>query len=107
MEPFGRVYGALSEDFTHIGQPFRLVQSGIAYSKDESALWHCLGVLMSILWLTYQVTELVFLDSAEQPRFWRRLANNTYQLEFCEAAREWQSRLVSRYKEFMPEAAVK
>ena len=45
MAPFGKVYGALSEDFTHIGRPFRFVQKGVSYLKDESDLWHCLGVL--------------------------------------------------------------
>jgi hypothetical protein len=107
MPPFGKVYGDLSNDFTHVGRPFRFVQKGIPYTQDESDLWHCLGVLMSVLWLMYQVTELIFLDSAEKPQFWKQVGENKYQLEPSEEARAWQAKLVSRYKEFMQEAQAK
>jgi hypothetical protein len=107
MPAFEKVYGALSEDFTHVGRQFRFVQKGVPFSQDESELWHCLGVLMSTLWLTYQVTELVFLDSSERPQFWKRVGENQYHLALREETRQWQSKLVSRYKEFMPEAEAK
>jgi hypothetical protein len=104
MPQFEKVYGALSNDFTHVGRPFRFVQKGVPYSQNESDLWHCLGVLMSTLWLTYQVTELVFLDSSEKPLFWKQTDENQYRLELNLEARQWQSKLFSRYKEFMPGA---
>jgi len=62
---------------------------------------------MSTLWLTYQITELVFLDSAEQPQFWKRVGDKEYHLELSHETREWQSKLVSRYREFMTEAEAK
>ncbi|MBV8437240.1 MAG: SEC-C domain-containing protein [Silvibacterium sp.] len=104
MPQFGSVYGTLSTDFAHIGRPFRFVQKGIAYTQDESDLWYCLGALVSILWLTYQVTELVFLDSAEEPQFWKRMADRGYRMDLSEKAKAWQTKIASRYKEFMREA---
>jgi len=107
MPVFGKVYGVLSEDYTHIGRPFRSVHKGVPYSNEEEDLWLCLGVLMSVLWLTYQVTELVFLDLAEQPLFWKEVNVGQYQLMLSTDAIKWQERLVSHYKEFMKEAEVK
>lgn len=107
MPVFGRVYGVLSGDYTHIGRPFRSVQKGVPYSKEEEDLWHCLGVLMSVLWLFYQVTELVFLDLADQPLFWKEVSVGQYELTLSKEAIKWQEKLVSHFKEFMKEAEVK
>ena len=105
--PLGRVYGVPSDELTHIGRPFRSFRKGVPYSKNESDLWHRLSVLMSILWLTDQITELVFLDSAEPPQFWKRVGDKEYHPELSHETREWQLKLVSRYRDFMTEAEAK
>jgi hypothetical protein len=104
MPNFGNVYGILSEQFTHIGPPFRFIQKGEPYRKDESDLWRCLGAIMSTLWLAYQVSELVFLDSTVRPQFWKRVGDNQYQRQLDQQTKEWQSRLVSRFQDFIREA---
>jgi hypothetical protein len=43
MPLFGRVYGDLSEQFIHVGTPYRHEQLGVKYTKDEEDLWACLG----------------------------------------------------------------
>jgi hypothetical protein len=107
MPNFGRVYGILSEEYTHVGRPFRFVQSGIPYFKEEKDLWRSLGVLMSVLWLFYQVTELVFLDLAEPPLFWKEVNVGQYEFKPKRQAIEWQEKLARHFKEFMKEAEAK
>lgn len=102
MKPFGRIYGQLSEQFTHVGRPFRYVQQGNIYTKDDQDLWACLGMLMCTLWFLYQVVELVFLDCAAKPMFWQEISPGRYEAQWVPEASEWNRRLVARYKEFMP-----
>jgi len=101
MPPFSRIWGHLSGDFSHIGRPFRFIQSGTVYRADEQALWHALGVQMSVIWLAYQVSELVFLNTTAEPLFWKRVGEREYLLQRTPEAVAWQKKLVSRYKEFI------
>jgi hypothetical protein len=60
---FGRVWGDFSQQFTHIGEPFRHIQLGNMYTKEEKDLWHALFHLAFFIWFAFEVVELVFYDS--------------------------------------------
>jgi hypothetical protein len=67
---FGKLYGDLSKHFVHVGRPFWYVQKGNLYSENEMDLWHCLGQLALLIWVTYQAAELVFYDYIDKRLFW-------------------------------------
>jgi hypothetical protein len=99
MPIFGKVYGDMSRQFVHVGKPFRYIQQANKYKKEERDLWACLLVLMSFIWLTYEVVELVFYDFVKAPIFWKRTGDNLYQLAPTAEADAWRTRLVARYKQ--------
>jgi hypothetical protein len=69
---FGRIYGQLSEEFTHIGRPFGFIQEGNLFSEDEKLLWFCLVQLAYLIWFTFETTELVFYDYLATRIFWNK-----------------------------------
>lgn len=97
MPVFGKVYGILSEEFTHVGRPFRFVQNGGVYTREEDDLWQCLGALAAVLWLFYQTTELIFLGLTGTPRFWEEIEVGRYELKLSEEAMRLQQKLVIRF----------
>jgi hypothetical protein len=103
MPIFGRVYGDMSHQFVHVGKPFRHIQQGSKYQKNEKDLWGCLFVLMSLIWFTYEVVEFIFYDFARDPIFWKRIGDNEYRLALTAQAKDWKARLIARYKQH-PEA---
>lgn len=99
---FGRIYGNLSEQFAHIGRPFRHVQKGNKYSDDESDLWGCLSQLTLLIWFLYWVVELAFYEWAPKPQFWVKSGENAYQFSPTSEASAWKTRLLARYKGKVP-----
>jgi hypothetical protein len=95
---FGQIYGNLSEQFTHIGRPFRYVQQGNTYSENEADLWGCLSQLMLLIWFLYWVVELAFYDWVPNPQFWKQVGENAYQFSPTAEAQKWKARLLARYK---------
>ncbi|MGI9102518.1 MAG: YecA family protein [Terriglobales bacterium] len=100
MPIFGRVYGDMSEQFIHIGKPFRHIQRANKYAPDEKDLWGCLLALMTLIWFTYEVVELVFYHFVEHPKFWKHLGGNQYEYAPTGGGLAWRARLVARYKNY-------
>jgi hypothetical protein len=104
---FGKLYGDLSKHFVHVGRPFRHLQKGNVYSEKELDLWHCLGQLALLIWVTYQTAELVFYDYVDQRLFWSReghqlrpgriQAGAGYRLDPTDQAKELKNRVFSFY----------
>lgn len=100
---FGKLYGDLSKQFTHIGQPFRHLQRGSLFAEDEKDLWLCLGHLAFLIWFTYQTAELVFYDAVERRLFWTKDSERpqsgqrgaAYRLNPVPEADELRKRLIS------------
>ncbi len=99
---FGRIYGNLSEQFAHIGHPFRHVQKGNKYAEDESDLWGCLSQLTLLIWFLYWVVELAFYEWTPKPQFWVKSGENEYQFSPTPEASAWKTRLLARYKGKVP-----
>lgn len=100
MPIFGHVYGHLSKQFIHIGRPYRHVQQGSTYQKDEDDLWACLAMLMALGLFTFETVELVFYQFVEKPLFWKRISENEYQFAPTSDAIAWRKKLVDKYRHF-------
>jgi hypothetical protein len=98
---FGRIWGDFSEQFTHVGTPFRHIQKGSFYTKDETDLWHALLHLTFFILFTYEVAELVFYDSAPVRHFWER-TDHEYKLRRSKEMRQEQRQIIEQYREFFP-----
>ena len=98
MPTFGKVYGEMSSNYVHVGKPFRKIQEGNKYTKNEQDLWRCLLVLTSFIWLAYQVMEFVFYDFVKTPIFWKRTGDNIYYLAPTPEATARKAQLISRYQ---------
>jgi hypothetical protein len=106
---FGRLYGDLSTQFVHIGQPYGHAQKGNTYSEDEMDLWHCLGQLALLIWVTYQAAELVFYHYTEEKFFWSEAGEHPrpghsqvgvgYKWNLTSDAAELKKRVFSFYQE--------
>jgi hypothetical protein len=97
---FGPIMGNLSEEFVHVGKPFRYLQKGNKYSEDEWELWQCLLTLTGLMWFAYQVAELVYFHSIKAPIFWVDVGSNSYQLMPKEEAFAFQQRIAKRYEQY-------
>jgi hypothetical protein len=97
---FGRLWGDFSEQFTHVREPFRHIQQGNLYTKDETDLWNCLFHLTFFIWFTYEVAEFVFYDSAPVRHFWERIGHGEYRLQPSAEMQREERRLVERYRRF-------
>lgn len=98
---FGRVWGDFSQQFTHIGEPFRHIQLGNIYTKEEKDLWHALFHLAFFIWFAFEVVELVFYDSVPTHHFWERAADGKYTLKPSETMQHEKRQLVEQYRQFL------
>ena len=95
---FGQIYGNLSEQFAHIGRPFRYVQQANKYTESEADLWGCLSQLALVVWFLYWVVELAFYDWVPNHRFWKKVGENAYEFSPTAESAAWKTRLLARYK---------
>ncbi|HZW92406.1 MAG TPA: SEC-C metal-binding domain-containing protein [Candidatus Eremiobacteraceae bacterium] len=98
---FGRVWGDFSQQFTHIGEPFRHIQLGNMYAKDEKDLWHALFHLAFFIWFAFEVAELVFYDSVPVHHFWERGTDEKYTLRLSKEMQHERRQLIEQYRQFL------
>lgn len=69
---FGPWYGLLSEHFTHIGLPHRLLhRDNIPFEKRTDELNDIVGSIRACFWFIYVAGEFPFYHLLTNPRYWR------------------------------------
>jgi hypothetical protein len=71
--PFGKIYGFLSKEFTHIGQLHKQLTPIREYTNSDESLSFNMQLITSGVWMCYVASELVFLDVVAHPRYWHEL----------------------------------
>ena len=71
--PFGKMYGLLSREFTHIGQLHKQLTSIREYTQGYEPLEMNLQFIASAVWMSYVCCELTFLDVVAAPRYWTEI----------------------------------
>jgi hypothetical protein len=71
--PFGRMYGMLSEEFTHIGRLHKQFTPIREYGPSFEPLSLNMHLIRAGVWMCYVTSELAFLDIIPTPRYWTRL----------------------------------
>lgn len=72
LPPLGKYWGMLSNEFVHVGKGHALFEGPKTYAPDSEALKFIVSSIRGNVWLLHVVTELVFSDETETPRYWRR-----------------------------------
>jgi hypothetical protein len=103
---FGRVWGDFSQQFTHIGEPFRHIQLGNLYTKEERDLWHALFHLAFFIWFAREVVELVFYHSVPIHHFWEATADGKYTLRPSKEMQHERRQLIEQYRQFLTAESV-
>ena len=75
--PFGKIYGLLSKDFTHIGRLHKQLTPIREYTESHEPLELNLYFISTAVWMCYVSSELVFLDVVAQPRYWTELPSES------------------------------
>ncbi|MGQ0665579.1 MAG: hypothetical protein ACT4O4_00955 [Nitrospiraceae bacterium] len=93
----GRLYGWLSNEFTHVGSGYKAWQRIPLDLKEPhiSALTSMLGVIKGAFILLDMMSELTCHAFCEQPRYWTRLEPNVYDFRPSQETKEWVRRFVS------------
>ena len=87
---FGQWYGFLTERFSHIGKLHHSIQPAQPYEKMNEPLQLNLSMLRVSLWLIYVTAELLFIDCASKPRYWKNLGNGAYAYAPSDEELVWQ-----------------
>lgn len=94
---FGRVYGLLSQQFTHIGPLYNDVHLVLEYqTADEPGPRFSLFYAESSLLITAIIAELIFVDGISKPRFWTQPNPGEFRPDL-EEARSWLTRIGNRF----------
>ncbi|WP_043091207.1 hypothetical protein [Xanthomonas sp. SHU 166] len=72
--PFGRMYGLLSKEFTHIGTLHKQFTPIRAYEKGCEPLDLSMQFITSAVWMCYVTCELAFLNTVATPRYWEEVS---------------------------------
>lgn len=81
----------LSNEFVHIGKSHSLFRSPSPYEDGDQALLFIISSLKMNFWLLDVVTELIYSDEIETPRYWRREKNEAI-FDPDPATTEWSER---------------
>ena len=82
--PFGKIYGLLSKEFTHIGKLHKQLTPIREYAASNEALALNLHFITTGVWMCYVTCELAFLDNIASPRYWSQLPNDSPdQVSYC------------------------
>jgi hypothetical protein len=71
--PFGRMYGLLSNEFTHVGKLHKQFTPIREYEKGYEPLDLNMQFITSAVWMCYVTCELTFLDTVAIPRYWEQV----------------------------------
>jgi hypothetical protein len=72
--PFGKLYGLLSEQFTHIGKLHKQMTPIREYKASYEPLVMNMQFIATGVWMCYVTCELVYLGLVSEPRYWTRVA---------------------------------
>jgi len=82
--PFGKMYGLLSKEFTHIGQLHRQITPIREYTASCEPLTLNLHFITAGVWMCHVTSELAFLDAVAKPRYWTQLpVESSDQVAYC------------------------
>ena len=98
IPPIGQMYGILSEEFVHVGKPFRHVQKGNVYAESEWEMWQGLASIAGFAFILYLVTELTFIDDVAQPQCWARVGTGGYTQQWAVEIKTWREAFVRIYR---------
>lgn len=88
LPPLGQYWGMLSNEFVHVGKSHAQFQGPSIYTSDSEALKFIVSSIRGNVWLLHVVTELVFSDETETPRYWRRNGKEAW-FDPSPEMREW------------------
>jgi hypothetical protein len=71
--PFGRIYGLLSNEFTHIGKLHKQITPIREYTQGYEPLELNMQFIRSAVWMCYVTCELAFLEAVATPRYWEEV----------------------------------
>jgi hypothetical protein len=71
--PFGKIYGLLSKEFTHIGKLHKQLTPIREYTEDSEPLELNMYFIATGVWMCYVTCEVSFLDVVTKPRYWTQL----------------------------------
>ena len=74
--PFGKMYGLLSKEFTHIGQLHKQFTPIREYTEVSEPVTANLQLISAGVWMCYVTCELAFLDVVATPRYWAQVATD-------------------------------
>jgi len=94
IPPFGHTYGMFSEHFVHINTAHAALEPIKSYESGEEPLSFIVSTLRANAWLTYVVSELIFHDEIQSPRYWRHLGHSAFAYGPSEAERIWQKQFL-------------
>ena len=98
IPPIGRLYGILSDEFTHIGKPFLHLQKGNVYTDSEWEMWQCLASIAGFCEMLYLITELVFYDLVSDHHCWVRVDGTSYRQQRSKDMTEWHDGFARIYR---------
>lgn len=75
--PFGRIYGLLSKEFTHIGKLHKQLTPIREYTADSEPLELNMYFITTGVWMCYVTCEVAFLDVVAKPRYWTQLPSDS------------------------------
>jgi hypothetical protein len=92
--PFGRMYGHLSKEFTHIGKLYKQVTPIREYTESSEPLELNMQFITTGVWMCYVTCELAFLGVVKKARYWKQLPTDepeqvTYQYCPSDQEMEW------------------
>lgn len=72
--PFGKMYGMLSKEFTHIGKLHKQLTPIREYTSSYEPLSLNLQFIATGVWMSFVVCELTYLDVVAKPRYWSEVS---------------------------------
>jgi hypothetical protein len=66
----GEYWGMLSNEFVHVHKNHSIYDLPTSYAKNDERLEFVTNVLLANTWMLYVVSELVFFDELNSPRYW-------------------------------------
>ena len=74
--PFGKMYGMLSQEFTHVGRLHKQITPIREYSPSFEPLALNMLLIRAGVWMCYVTSELAFLEGIATPRYWTQVSSN-------------------------------
>lgn len=89
LEPIGRYYGMLSDEFVHIGKSHSYFEPPSHYKSDEEALPFIISCIRGNAWLLLVVSEFIFHDDVNDSKFWKVVGESAVAYAPNDEVRQW------------------